>query len=162
MAAILSWPQCVKLLSCNSSASDTPKWHLFHAKPFMYWTLCSKSLLFLQIFTLMRQDSYPRFLKSDLYKQCVVAEMEGKALPFGPPQEKKEDKKVLKYLIYSRQINGLVHDCSIFIANAMEILQSCTEPSKQGAAFSTILYMQICFQETWICISILYHWLTFK
>ena len=29
----------------------------------------------------MKQDSYVRFLKSDLYRSCVVAEMEGKPLP---------------------------------------------------------------------------------
>ena len=29
----------------------------------------------------MKQDSYVRFLKSDSYKACVMAEMEGKPLP---------------------------------------------------------------------------------
>ena len=28
------------------------------------------------------------------------------------------------------QINGLVQDCSNSIANALELLQSCTKPSK--------------------------------
>ena len=33
--------------------------------------------------------------------------------------------------IYGAEMNidGLVHDCSIFISNALEILQSCTKPS---------------------------------
>ena len=30
----------------------------------------------------MKHDSYARFLKSPLYKQSVLAEMEGKPLPF--------------------------------------------------------------------------------
>jgi hypothetical protein len=29
----------------------------------------------------MKQDTYPRFLKSDVYKQAVIAEMEGKPFP---------------------------------------------------------------------------------
>jgi len=44
------------------------------------------STLFLQaqkqIFNLMKFDSYPRFLKSDLYKECIVRELSGQALPF--------------------------------------------------------------------------------
>ena len=31
-------------------------------------------------------------------------------------------------VVIIEQINGLVQDCSISIANAMEILQSCTKP----------------------------------
>ena len=33
------------------------------------------------------------------------------------------------YLFYSAYIDVLVQDCSISIANALEILQSCTKPS---------------------------------
>ncbi|CAH1783813.1 unnamed protein product [Owenia fusiformis] len=41
-----------------------------------------------QIFTLMKRDSYSRFLKSALYKDCIIAEMEMKELPFpGSPQK---------------------------------------------------------------------------
>ena len=30
---------------------------------------------------------------------------------------------------WQNDINGSVHDCSNFIANALELLQSCTKPS---------------------------------
>ena len=36
----------------------------------------------------MRYDSYSRFLKSQLYKDCIVNEMEGKPLLHGNPNEK--------------------------------------------------------------------------
>ena len=35
-----------------------------------------------QVFTLMKLDCYPRFLKSDLYKECLHLEQQGKPLPF--------------------------------------------------------------------------------
>ncbi|XP_056431672.1 regulator of G-protein signaling 12-like isoform X1 [Gadus chalcogrammus] len=35
----------------------------------------------LQIFNLMKFDSYSRFLKSSLYQECMLAEVEGRALP---------------------------------------------------------------------------------
>jgi regulator of G-protein signaling len=34
-----------------------------------------------QIFQLMKYDSYTRFLKSNMYKECIMNEMEGKSLP---------------------------------------------------------------------------------
>ncbi|NP_001089606.1 regulator of G-protein signaling 12 S homeolog [Xenopus laevis] len=39
----------------------------------------------LQIFNLMKFDSYTRFLKSRLYQECMLAEVEGRSLP--DPQE---------------------------------------------------------------------------
>ena len=39
----------------------------------------------------MKQDSYQRFLKSDLYtKDCVTAELEGRPLPYGPKPQRNE------------------------------------------------------------------------
>lgn len=35
----------------------------------------------LQIFNLMKMDSYARFLKSTLYRECMLAEVEGRPLP---------------------------------------------------------------------------------
>ncbi|XP_075222351.1 regulator of G protein signaling family member locomotion defects isoform X2 [Lycorma delicatula] len=35
-----------------------------------------------QIFNLMKFDSYPRFIKSDLYKECLLREISGEKLPF--------------------------------------------------------------------------------
>lgn len=32
-------------------------------------------------------DSYQRFLKSDIYKQCMLADMEGRPLPHTSPVE---------------------------------------------------------------------------
>jgi regulator of G-protein signaling len=35
-----------------------------------------------QIFQLMKLDSYTRFLKSNMYKDCIMSEMEGKSIPY--------------------------------------------------------------------------------
>ena len=39
----------------------------------------------------MKMDCYPRFKKSPLVKDCLLAEMEGKDLPIGLPQEKQSN-----------------------------------------------------------------------
>ncbi|CAD5111852.1 DgyrCDS1116 [Dimorphilus gyrociliatus] len=38
-----------------------------------------------QIYSLMKQDSYPRFIKSEMYRRCVVADMQNKPLPLSGP-----------------------------------------------------------------------------
>ncbi|KAK3595315.1 hypothetical protein CHS0354_004468 [Potamilus streckersoni] len=45
-----------------------------------------------QIYQLMKQDSYARFLKSELYKTCLLKEMEGKPLDI-PQKENKIEKE---------------------------------------------------------------------
>jgi len=41
------------------------------------------------IYQLMKMDCYPRFKRSDLAKQCILAEVEGRPLPFEAPPENK-------------------------------------------------------------------------
>ena len=43
---------------------------------------------------------------------------------------------------FSHQVDGLVQDCSISIANALEILQSCTKPLECTFAASSVSYHQ--------------------
>ena len=43
----------------------------------------------------MKQDSYARFLKSDQYKACIMAAMEGKVAPYSTESSDKiDDRKV--------------------------------------------------------------------
>lgn len=41
----------------------------------------------------MKFDSYTRFLKSQLYRQCLVNEMEGKPLPIEHREEEKKEEE---------------------------------------------------------------------
>ena len=34
----------------------------------------------------MKLDSYTRFLKSNMYKECIMSEMEGKSIPYTKKQ----------------------------------------------------------------------------
>ena len=45
-----------------------------------------------QVYTLMKFDSYPRFLKSDVYRQSLVADLEGAPLPGEEGEEPREFK----------------------------------------------------------------------
>jgi len=46
--------------------------------------------LFLQIYHLVKMDCYPQFKRSDLAKQCVLAEVEGRPLPLTYPPRTKQ------------------------------------------------------------------------
>lgn len=43
-----------------------------------------------QIFQLMKYDSYSRFLKSNMYKDCIMSEMEGKSIPYTKQQQQQQ------------------------------------------------------------------------
>lgn len=47
-----------------------------------------------QIFTLMKYDSYSRFLKSQMYKDCIVNEMEGKPIYSSPTCKSKKPEAI--------------------------------------------------------------------
>ncbi|CAF3564657.1 unnamed protein product [Adineta steineri] len=57
---------------CQQSLLNKPNAHIFEK---------AQS----QIFQLMKLDSYTRFLKSNMYKECIMSEMEGKSLPYSKP-----------------------------------------------------------------------------
>ncbi|CAF1118167.1 unnamed protein product [Rotaria sp. Silwood1] len=54
---------------CQQSLLNKPNAHIFEK---------AQS----QIFQLMKLDSYTRFLKSNMYKDCIMNEMEGKSIPY--------------------------------------------------------------------------------
>ena len=56
-------------LECQQSLLNKPNAHIFEKAQF-------------QIFQLMKYDSYTRFLKSNMYKDCIMSEMEGKSIPY--------------------------------------------------------------------------------
>ena len=45
----------------------------------------------------MKMDCYPRFKKSPLVKECLLAEMEGKPLPIDLPQEQRKDQQQTRF-----------------------------------------------------------------
>eukprot|EP00118_Oscarella_pearsei_P004157 m.17291 g.17291 ORF g.17291 m.17291 type:complete len:1328 (+) comp27423_c0_seq1:288-4271(+) len=49
-----------------------------------------------EIFSLMKMDCHPRFIRSTLYQQCVVAEMENLPLPIDPPSPQSSKMKKSK------------------------------------------------------------------
>ncbi|CAM4783663.1 unnamed protein product [Rotaria magnacalcarata] len=58
---------------CQQSLLNKPNAHMFEK---------AQS----QIFQLMKYDSYSRFLKSNMYKDCIMSEMEGKSIPYTKQQ----------------------------------------------------------------------------
>ena len=53
----------------------------------------------------MKQDSYQRFLRSDLYtKDCVTAELEGRPLPYGPKSQPIKEEKKVNVVLFPNEI----------------------------------------------------------
>jgi len=64
-------------LDCQQSLLNKPNAHMFEK---------AQS----QIFQLMKYDSYTRFLKSNMYKDCIMNEMEGKSVPYSKHQKQQQ------------------------------------------------------------------------
>ncbi|CAF3976480.1 unnamed protein product [Rotaria sp. Silwood2] len=62
---------------CQQSLLNKPNAHMFEK---------AQS----QIFQLMKYDSYSRFLKSNMYKDCIMSEMEGKCIPYTKQQQQQQ------------------------------------------------------------------------
>ena len=77
----------------------------------------------------MKQDSYVRFLKSDLYKECVVGEVEGRPLPHSEVEDEEwEDdnanidkvKQTYFCLIVNHStVNSCSCNCNIYVCNLL-------------------------------------------
>lgn len=62
-----------------------------------------------QIFQLMKLDSYARFLKSNMYKDCIMSEMEGRSIPYSKqssssPAANEERSKTIDCLVRRRNL----------------------------------------------------------
>ena len=69
--------------------SGTRKWPIIAKTYSDYHELREQACLF-QVYTLMKFDSYPRFLKSDVYRQSLAADLEGAPLPGEEGEEDRE------------------------------------------------------------------------
>ncbi|XP_048584435.1 regulator of G-protein signaling 12 isoform X2 [Nematostella vectensis] len=80
-------PNALMPVNIDSSAVKVAEEHLLNPTNHMYRVPQQ------QVYTLMKFDSYPRFLKSDLYRQCLMCEAEGVALPYEEPEPEEKVKK---------------------------------------------------------------------
>ena len=69
--------------------SGTRKWP-FIGKTFSDQHELREQACLFQVYTLMKFDSYPRFLKSDVYRQSLAADLEGAPLPGEEGEEDRE------------------------------------------------------------------------
>jgi hypothetical protein len=58
----------------------------------------------------MKLDSYTRFLKSNMYKDCIMSEMEGKSIPYSKqiqptPASNEERSKTIDCLVCRKSIH---------------------------------------------------------
>ena len=67
----------------------TREWPIIAKTYSDYHELREQACLF-QVYTLMKFDSYPRFLKSDVYRQSLAADLEGAPLPGEEGEENRE------------------------------------------------------------------------
>ena len=68
-----------------------------------------------QIFQLMKYDSYTRFLKSNLYKNCIMNEMEGKSIPYSKRHQQKQT-------IMSCEDKSKTHDSLVDMKNNFNLI----------------------------------------
>ena len=111
MAAILSWPQCVNTLR--------PQQHIQHFVDDIFKCTSLKESCYILIQILLKIvckssiDSMSALVH--IITQCQTG---SRPLP----------KPLLNHWVFMH-IDGLLQDCSNSIANALELLQSCTNPS---------------------------------
>ena len=75
---------------CQQSLLNKPNAHMFEK---------AQS----QIFQLMKYDSYTRFLKSNMYKDCIMSEMEGKSLPYTKQQQQQQQQQQQRHHYQQQQ-----------------------------------------------------------
>ncbi|CAF1103597.1 unnamed protein product [Adineta ricciae] len=130
---------------CEQLLSTSPDIHLFEK---------AQS----QIFHLMKYDSYTRFLKSDIYKDCIRNEMEGKSINYSKQhvtkpseqprttninklkEEEKKDKKKSPFLPWTKAFSKWKRPIT---SNAIppstsSTLDSCSVKSCQISSFNTL------------------------
>ena len=72
-------------------------------------------LCFLQIYQLMKMDWYPRFKKSELAKECLLCEMEGRPLPMeaSPQQPQKTQQSQYTGIWSKHRVGGALKSCDL-------------------------------------------------
>ena len=83
---------------CQQSLLNKPSAHIFEK---------AQS----QIFQLMKYDSYTRFLKSNLYKNCIMSEMEGKSISY--PQQWQQEQQ--QQTITNSEDKSKTHDSLVYM-----------------------------------------------
>ncbi len=79
----------------------------------------------------MKMDCYPRFKKSEIVKQCLIAEMEWKPLPIDPtPHEKATESQQFNGIWKKQRVRMTHTHCSVrnssYVRRALTTLFICT------------------------------------